>query len=93
MATNVRRRDDRVEVRVSRSAKQLLQRAAAAQRKTVSAFMLDSGITAAAEALADRREFEISAKDYDAFVAALDASAKAKPRLSRLLNTPSVLEE
>ncbi|TLZ49211.1 MAG: DUF1778 domain-containing protein [Gammaproteobacteria bacterium] len=57
-----------------------------------SAFILDKGLAAAAETLADRREFPLSARQYDAFVAALDAPSKSRPRLERLLKTPSVLE-
>lgn len=88
-----KRREDRLEVRLSPTAKQLLQRAALAENKTVSAFVLDSGLTAATEALTDRREFVLNSKQYQAFVAALDAPGKPKPRLEKLLKTPSVLEQ
>jgi uncharacterized protein (DUF1778 family) len=70
----------------------MLRRAASVERKTVSAFILDKGLAAAAETLADRREFRLSAKRYDAFVAALDAPPKSRPRLEKLLKTSSVLE-
>jgi uncharacterized protein (DUF1778 family) len=89
----VRRREERLEVRLSTTVKNTLQQAASLQRKTISAFVLDSGLAAAAEALASRREFPLSTKQYDAFVAALDTAPKRKPRLAKLLNTPSVLEE
>jgi Uncharacterized protein conserved in bacteria len=92
MATSAKRREDRLEIRLPAAAKKVLQRAAVAQRKSISAFILDSGLTAAAEALADRREFKLNAQQYDAFVAALDAPSKSKPRLAKLLKTPSALE-
>lgn len=92
MASSPKRREDRLEIRLPAAAKKVLQRAASSQHKSISAFMLDSGLTAAAEALADRREFKLSAQQYDAFAAALDAPAKAKPRLEKLLKTPSALE-
>jgi uncharacterized protein (DUF1778 family) len=88
-----RRREERLEVRLSKTAKNTLQQAAALQRKTISAFVLDSILAAAAETLANRREFPLSTKQYDAFVAALDAPPKHKPRLAKLLNTASVLEK
>ena len=88
-----KRREDRLEVRLSPTAKQLLQRAALAENKTVSAFVLDSGLTAAAETLADRREFVLNSRQFQAFIAALDAPRQPKPRLERLLKTPSVLEQ
>jgi uncharacterized protein (DUF1778 family) len=92
MTSPARRRDDRLEVRLTPKAKSLLKRAASVQRMTVSAFVLESGLTAAAEALADRQDFRLSAKQYDAFVAALNAPAKPKPRLDKLLKLPSILE-
>jgi uncharacterized protein (DUF1778 family) len=92
VSSSARRRDDRLEVRLTPKAKSLLKRAASAQRKTVSAFVLESGLTAAAEALADRQDFRLSARQYDAFVAALDAPTKPKPRLDKLLKLPSILE-
>ncbi len=92
MSSSARRRDDRLEVRLTPKAKALLKRAASTQRKTVSAFVLESGLTAAAEALADRQDFRLSTRQYDAFVAALDAPTKPKPRLDALLKLPSILE-
>ena len=91
MATSPKRREDRLEIRLPASAKKVLERAALSQDKSISAFMLDSSLTAAAEALAERREFKLNAKQYDAFVAALDAPSKPKPQLARLLKTPSRL--
>ena len=70
----------------------MLKRAANVERKSLSAFLLDKGLEAAAETLAERREFGLNAKQYDAFVAALDSPATPKPRLERLLTTSSVLE-
>jgi uncharacterized protein (DUF1778 family) len=87
-----KRKQDRLEVRLTAEAKALLKRAASVERKTVNAFVLDKGLAAAAETLGDRREFRLPAKQYDAFVAALDAPAKARPRLERLMKSPSVLE-
>ena len=90
MATSAKRREDRLEIRLPAAAKKVLERAALSQDKSTSAFILYSALTAAAEALAERREFKLNAKQYDAFVAALDAPSKPKPRLAKLLKTPSV---
>ena len=92
MTSSARRREERLEVRLTADAKALLQKAAASQNKNISAFVLDSGLTAAAEALADRTEFTIPTDSYDAFLKALDAPPSSKPRLDRLLNTPSVVD-
>ncbi len=92
MGKPAKRMNDRLELRLTPRAKSMLKRAAAVERKTMSAFVLDKGLEAAAETLADRREFRLNAKEYDAFVAALDAPLKPRPRLTKLLTTPSVLE-
>jgi len=92
MASSAKRRDDRLELRLTPKAKTMLKRAASAEEKSVSAFVLDKSLEAAAETLADRRSFVLSAKQYDAFVAALDAAPKSRPRLERLFAEPSVLE-
>jgi uncharacterized protein (DUF1778 family) len=77
----------RVELRISPSAKEMIQAAAQAQDKTVSEFLLDSGLTSAAETLADRRLFILDESQWQAFQAALDAPPRPRPRLSRLMKT------
>ncbi len=88
MNSPTKRREDHWEVRLTPKAGLMLKRAAAVERKTISAFILDRSLAAAAEVLADRHEFRLSAKQYDAFVAALDVRSKAYPRIERLLRTP-----
>jgi uncharacterized protein (DUF1778 family) len=92
MGNPAKRMNDRLELRLTPKAKSMLKRAAAVEKKTMSAFVLDKGLEAAAETLADRREFRLSSKDYDAFAAALDAPVRPRARLTKLMTTPSVLE-
>ena len=72
---------ERIDVRASTPVKQLLQEAARASHKNVSEFLLDAGIKAAAQTLAE----------WQAFQAALDRPAQSKPRLKQLLQEPGVL--
>lgn len=83
---------ERIDVRASGPVKQLLQDAARASHKTVSEFLLDAGVTAAAQALADRRHFELDEAQWRAFQEALDRPVQAKPRLRKLLGEPGVLD-
>jgi len=92
MSTPAKLKDERIDLRVSRSAKTLLQRAAAARQKSVTEFVLESGLAAAAEALADRRHFAVDSAQWNAFVAMLDGPPTPKPRLRKLLKSSSVLE-
>ena len=69
-------KEERIDLRVSATAKALLQRAAAARQKSVSEFVLDSAQPAAVDVLADRREFLIEKKQWAAFLEALDAKPK-----------------
>jgi uncharacterized protein (DUF1778 family) len=77
----------RVDLRISAAAKQMIQAAAQAQDKTVSEFLLDSGLASAAETLADRRLFILDDVRWAEFQAALDTPPRARPRLARLMKT------
>jgi uncharacterized protein (DUF1778 family) len=86
------KKGERIDIRLSQGAKALLQRAAAERHKTLTEFLVDSGLSVAAETLADRRYFVLDDDQWEAFQAALDAPAKPRTRLKTLLNTPSALE-
>lgn len=92
MPTNTEIRSERIDVRTTPSMKRLLQEAAETAHKSVSEFLLDSALTAAAETLADRRLFVLDQEQWDAFMAALDAPPKPRPRLERLLREPGVFD-
>ena len=82
---------ERIDVRASTPVKQLLQEAARACHKNVSEFLLDAGVTAAAQTLADRRQFVLDDTQWQAFQEALDRPVQSKPRLKKLLREPGVL--
>lgn len=83
---------ERVDIRVSPTVKQLLQQAASSCHKSVSEFLLDAGLQAADQALADRRYFALSDTQWREFQQALDAPAKKRPRLEKLLTEPGLLD-
>ena len=78
-------RSERVDLRMTPAAKRTLQRAPTVKNKTLTEFLLDTGLNAAFDALADRRVFQLDAKRWDAFMAALAKPPKDNPRLRRLL--------
>lgn len=77
----------RVDLRISPAAKEMIQAAAQAQDKTVSEFLLDSGLTSAAETLAERRLFILNDEQWQEFQAALDVPPRPRPRLAKLMKT------
>ena len=83
---------ERIEVRTTPSVKALLQRVAAASHKNVTDFLLDAGINAAEDALANRRVVRLDEARWRAFQDVLDRPVSGKPRLARLLADKSVLE-
>lgn len=83
---------ERIDVRASTPVKQLLQEAARACHKNVSEFLLDAGVTAAAQTLADRHQFVLNDTQWQAFQEALDRPVQSKPRLKKLLREPGVLD-
>jgi uncharacterized protein (DUF1778 family) len=85
-------RTKKLDLRLTPAAKQTLYAAAAAERRSVSDFVLESALSRAAETLAGRQHFGLDAERWTAFLAALDAPARNLPRTERLLNEPSVFE-
>jgi uncharacterized protein (DUF1778 family) len=85
MSANSESRSERVDLRMTPSAKQTLQHAAAMSNKTLTEFLLDSGLHAAYETLADRRVFVLDDLRWAEFVAVLDAPPAENPRLRALL--------
>jgi uncharacterized protein (DUF1778 family) len=85
-------RSEKLDLRLTPSAKRTLQTAALAARRSVSEFVLESALARAEETLPDRRRFGLNAEQWAAFQAALDAPALPAPRLAKLLREPSVFE-
>ena len=92
MTTQRSTRTEKLDLRLSKAAKQTLQAAAAAARKSVSEFVLETALSEAEERLADRTVFTLDEKQWNDFVAALDAPPQRKPRLERLFREPSVFD-
>lgn len=95
MSTSNQSKSERIDVRATPAVKHLLQQASQLNHKNVSEFLLDAGIMAANQSLADRRRFELEDEQWLAFTVALErpvASPASKARLRILLSTPSVLE-
>ena len=85
-------RNEKLDLRLTPSAKRTLQTAALAARRSVSEFVLESALARAEETLPDRQHFGLSAGHWAAFQAALDAPPRPAPRLAKLLREPSVFE-
>jgi len=81
-----------LDLRLTPEAKQTLQAAALASRRSVSEFVLESALARADEALADRRTFGLDAQRWKAFLEALNAPARPLPRLRRLLREPGFFD-
>ena len=91
MAAVIHSKSERIDVRATMPVKQLLQEAARVAHKNVSEFLLDAGIIAANQTLADRTRFKLGDEKWLAFQAALDQPVSAKPKLKKLLSEPGLL--
>jgi uncharacterized protein (DUF1778 family) len=85
MSETFESRSERVDLRMTPAAKRTLQRAAAVTNKTLTEFLLDTGLNAALDTLADRKVFQLDDKRWAAFMAALAAPPRNNPRLRKLL--------
>jgi uncharacterized protein (DUF1778 family) len=89
---NTETRNEKLDLRMTPTAKRTLQAAAMAAHRSVSEFVLESALARAEETLPDRRRFGLSAEQWAAFQAALSAPPRPAPRLARLLKKRSVFE-
>ena len=85
-------KSERIEVRTTPSMKALLQRAAISSHKSITEFLLEAGMSAAEDALINRRLFRLNDEQWQAFQDVLDRPVTEKPRLARLMARKSVLE-
>lgn len=85
-------RTEKLDLRLTASAKQKLQAAAEAKHCSVTEFVMRSAIDRADEVLSDQRRFFVNEEQWQAFQAALDAPPRDLPELQKFLSTPSVVE-
>jgi uncharacterized protein (DUF1778 family) len=78
-------RSEKLDLRLTASAKQTLRRAAEASHKTLTEFVLDSAVQKAEEVLVEQRSIRLSPEDWAEFHRQLDAPPEVNPRLARLL--------
>lgn len=85
----------RLSLRLSERQKLAIVEAAGVTEEDLSSFVLDSALDRAEQVLADRRGFWLSEEKWERFQELLERPTtplSAKPRLEKLLKTPSVVE-
>jgi uncharacterized protein (DUF1778 family) len=85
-------RSQNINLRVTRSQKALIDRAATALSRNRSDFMLETACREAEAVLLDRRYFSLPPEDFKRFMSMLDRPPAANPRLRRLLRTAAPWE-
>lgn len=73
---------ERIDLRTSRELKELIVRAANTAGLSVSAFLLGAAQERAQQILAEKEMLTLTARDWQAFGAALDEAEQARPRLA-----------
>ena len=95
MATDAGRQTTRgatVNLRLQASARELIDRAAAAMGKSRTEFMVEAARREAEAVLLDRCFFALGDTSFDKFAAALDQRPTDNPRLRRLMRTAAPWE-
>lgn len=86
-------RRERMHFRLSAEDKALLRTAAEINGQVMSDFVLSNARQAARDVIEQQRDFVLSPGRFEAFVELLDRAPVDKPRLRRLFEEPTVLEE
>ena len=81
-----KKRSENINLRVTRSQKSLIDRAANALGRSRSDFMLDAACRAAESTLLDQVYFRLNATDFKKFMDMLDNPPAENPGLARLMN-------
>jgi uncharacterized protein (DUF1778 family) len=84
---------EKLDLRLSVSAKNTLQMAAAASNRKITEFVLESAMEPGKETLPDRQIFGLNAEQWAAFQAALNAPPRNVSRLAKVLRESSVFEK
>ena len=84
---------ERLDLRVSREQKRLLEEAATYMDRTVTDFVVQAASVAARDVMADRTRFVLSPEQWAAFSEMIDREPRYLPRLAALLAEPTVLDK
>lgn len=82
-------KDSRIDLRVGTKQKSLLSYAAKIQDVKLSTFVLASALKEAQSVVAEKVDFALPKKQWDAFCSALDRPAQDLPKLRQLFSGPS----
>jgi uncharacterized protein (DUF1778 family) len=85
-------RNKKIRLWITLSEKRALLLAACAVNLSITEFVLESSLARVDEILPDRQRFGLSAKQWEAFQAALSAPPRPSRRLAKLLKERSVFE-
>ena len=92
MGTSPAKKLDRLNLRASQQQRRVMERGARAQGTNLTDFVVSSACEKAEHVLADQRNFALSAKRWNEFLAALDRPVRRHARLTKLMTEPSILE-
>jgi uncharacterized protein (DUF1778 family) len=84
-------RTRRLNVRATERQERLIRTGAQTRGISVTDFILESARLQAVHALADKRQFIVCPKQWQAFLEALDRPARVNPKLAQLFSNPVVL--
>lgn len=85
MSSTTQAKDDRINLRLKRNAKRMLERAASFEGKTVSKFILSSALESAEKTIQQHDVLSLNAQDSERFFNALAAPVRFNKKLAAAL--------
>ncbi|CAN5359024.1 hypothetical protein BH10ACI3_BH10ACI3_29420 [soil metagenome] len=93
MITAKETRATRFSIRATAKQKELISRAAASRKQSISEFVIENSLEAAEGLALDNANIVLSPENYRKFVAALDEPPRTSAALKRLFSDPSLLDD
>jgi uncharacterized protein (DUF1778 family) len=86
MSSAAQTKDERINLRLKRNTKQMLERAASFEGQTISKFVLSSALARAEKTIQEHEIMSLNARDSEAFFHALAAPVQFSDKLVDALN-------
>lgn len=83
-------KEEKIDIRIAREEKELINKAASIQSKSISGFVLETSIERAQEILSNQTEFHFDENRFRSFVEELNSEPQIIPEIQKIMKKESL---